>query len=186
MDTQLLQVGWRNLGISEFVKLCQSNKTFAALCRQPSTWQYLLQRDFGIVSKSDEAAEAKKEYFKQLIDLAIDATLKYVDSIENFMRKVYADGKQLKPEHEIDLLNGISFQQGNALSGLGKDKKFGTLLGNRVGMSFIEEVINLRKDNDLTIENDLDALLEHIRFIDESIREGYVGLGAGELDYLNE
>ena len=130
---------------------------FAQLCRQPSTWQFLLQRDFGINSNSNNA---KNEYFKYLIDMAVDATLKYIDFIRTFL---YKNSARLKSEDQIELLHSIDFYSQIALSGLGKDTKF----------------------IDPLIDNDLDALLAHIRIMNELSQKGDVGFNPGHLDYLN-
>lgn len=45
---QTLNVIWRNLSVRDLLNLCQSNKFFQNICNDPTTWNFLLYRDFGI------------------------------------------------------------------------------------------------------------------------------------------
>lgn len=39
----------------DLIRLCKSNKRFSRLCRDPATWRFLLTRDYGIETMSNDA-----------------------------------------------------------------------------------------------------------------------------------
>lgn len=63
-SSMLSSVGWRYLDICELVRLCRIDSTFANLCQQPTTWQYLLSRDFDVKT---EKQTAQYIYFKYVL-----------------------------------------------------------------------------------------------------------------------
>ena len=84
LSFELENVVWLHLPVRDLLHLCRTNKSFAQLCQRNSTWQYLIQRDFGRVYNGDDAYDKYRSYM-QLFNFFTDrypiVTKKALDAI---------------------------------------------------------------------------------------------------------
>lgn len=140
-------VYWRQMPVHTLVKYCQMNKKLLAICKNPSTWQYLLKRDFNI---DESKPNPLKSYFKQVLskicDIYLELAIQTQDNAPN------------------DAMNWYNL----ALSVLGRpikisdpsSKNFGQInyyfiFGNKVSGEFYENLITLAKNYQTSLVEEL-------------------------------
>lgn len=65
----------------ELIEYCRLNKEFEGICKDPYTWKYLLYRDFGIISTSDDP---KSEY----MDEYYYTESRWIERLKNELRSI--------------------------------------------------------------------------------------------------
>jgi len=58
---------WKDLSYEEIMNLCETNTEFRKVCRDDATWEFLLQRDFGIPCSTSYAYKLYHDY-KNVLD----------------------------------------------------------------------------------------------------------------------
>lgn len=64
MTSALRIATWEQLPIESILNLCKSSKDMAQICKDPTTWNILLKRDYGITYRGNNAL---KKYTKNVI-----------------------------------------------------------------------------------------------------------------------
>ena len=118
---------WKHLPYEDLIKYCQTNKEYSRTCQNPSTWIYLLERDFkkswNSVLKESPNANPRKYY--ELLDLmGYDPYSQEFDTLKSKPELIiakmnqYARSQPLKPKnHEYYLVNRyVEIQAPNSAS----------------------------------------------------------------------
>ena len=156
-EAHLRTVIWQSLDVEEIIALCQTNKTFKLLCDDPSTWQHLLKRDFGIVSTSEEA---KKEYFGKVLH-NIAKEFNFIGTKEEAVamgKSPTHDGRKLTSTIKSNYFQDAIWNKEVALSALGIDideSNFKNILGHIIGTKFADTITDLIDDIKKKTGNDV-------------------------------
>lgn len=125
--TQFSAQLWKELPILTIIQFCKTNKQFAEICSQKETWQYLLERDFGINKKSDDP---RKKYVKILLR---KRAKRLIDQAQRIT--------QLNQDLQI-CFNRISlFETALSLLGYNPQDKNVDFYGNKVGVSAVNKLV---------------------------------------------
>lgn len=142
-------VGWKKMNVPDLINLCKTNSTMKKICDDPTTWKYLIKRDFGLDIDDEDPQQVyirRKIYalglkYNELANL-------YVDVVNMFN-----EGRApsyLQESQKANYINGIIFNQQIALAALGldnnvynamytvKDSTSKTIEGIKVGRAFYD------------------------------------------------
>ena len=131
---QLSSYIWQQLPIKHIIKLCRIDKTFAQLCSQKSTWQFLLKRDFNI----DSYENPRKKYVKQLLERAALLTSKDADDRMKLINRF--------PSAISAIYTGVinSYKISQSFLGIDTSEKYFDFFGNRIGFAAKDHLNDLR------------------------------------------
>ena len=134
-EDQLQSHIWKELHVSQLIRLCRTNKFFTDLCKQESFWQYLLKRDYNI----DSVDNPRKEYVNQLLRKAAYQNIKDTES-----RLKLTD---LYPTYSNTILrqsiNSHKFSE--SLLGIDIKDKYFNFFDNIIGITARDELIDLQR-----------------------------------------
>ena len=135
-------VYWREMSVPTLIKYCGTNKQLLSICKNPTTWQYLLQRDFNITSPK---RNPMKSYFKQVIKKVSDIYI--------------ADATRHYKNNNLERM-GVWYRM--ALSALGGpiennqgEIKHYQIFGNIVGAYFYDFLFRHAHDNNTSLIEEL-------------------------------
>ena len=134
-EEQLQSYIWKELPISQLIKLCRTNKFFNDLCKQDSFWEYLLKRDYNI----EQVDNPRKEYVNQLLRKAAYQIIKNTESRLN-LANLY-----LKNPFSAYLQAINSHKYAESLLGIDLKDKYFNFYDNTIGITARDELIALQR-----------------------------------------
>lgn len=106
---------WRSLPIKDLLSLCRTNREFNDICRQNSTWVYLIQRDFGASYNGPNAYLAYRKYreiltyfssvYPIITSLALEMIYNYVPNYDLLIARLEKAHGDYPAERDIYILN---------------------------------------------------------------------------------
>lgn len=185
-QTDILRtLAWEQMPLHLILRLCRTNKQIAQLCSNPYTWKFLLNRDFGITSKGDNAKGeyighllrkfAKLNYDEAMNELSErpELQISQTDSADDINAKIgeffLEDMSMIKLNENYPIIEEYQRKMQFSLSALGIDKKVYTWFGNPIGktltdqLRFYKEVVSDELDDqDLTPLETLSHYVEEL------------------------
>ena len=136
-------VYWRHMKVPELIKYCQGNRQLAEICRDPQTWQYLLERDFGVTKPK---RDPRRAYFKKVIRRVAKRYARNArEFASGFVRNddIWSNFDFHHPNLKADVRDlrdayvGLAYYS-DALDVLGLRSPRTQLFGNKVGLNFVK------------------------------------------------